>query len=167
MNGSGWSKRGHPLSLKINEPFKVTSDTGPAGLKLLESPAHHMISIKRQGHWLFSYLHLQSTFTMLSDDSHSWRHLQDQALSTGGRWACSLAAGSLLARSGQKMPWDQLWSIKNFWNSCTGSIGGCSFKDQPAQLVCQGFGRSWTAGQSLNLPDQRKVSEGKKREAEN
>lgn len=27
----------------------------------------------------------------------------------------------------------------------------------PVQLVCQGFGRSWTTGQSLNLPDQTKM----------
>ena len=43
------------------------------------------------------------------------------------------------------------------------NIFGAFLKNQPVQLVCQGCGRSWTTGQSLNLPDQTPISEGGKK----
>ena len=59
------------------------------------------------------------TFTLHKANSHSWRHLQDQVLSTGGRLACSLAAGSLLARSGQNMPYKTKNQLKQEEPTCS------------------------------------------------
>ena len=59
------------------------------------------------------------TFTLHKSNSHSWRHLQDRVLSTGGRLACSLAAGSLLARSGQNMPYKTKNQLKQEEPTCS------------------------------------------------